>query len=228
MIAALTSQNTHGVTGVLPIEPAFVVEQLETVAADLRVDAVKIGMLGTAELVRAVGASLGGLRAPVVLDPVMVATSGDLLLAPDAVEALRELLPLVSLITPNLSEAAVLLDRPVAEDIAGMHDQARALAGLGAARVLVKGGHLTEAAVDVFYADGRATELSARRVETRNTHGTGCSLSSAIAAFRARGADWLDAVGSAKTWLTAAIEAADSLDVGFGRGPIHHFHQWWH
>nr|WP_300146646.1 bifunctional hydroxymethylpyrimidine kinase/phosphomethylpyrimidine kinase [Propionicimonas sp.] len=228
VITALTAQNTRAVTGVRPVDVDFVVEQLETLVADVRIDAIKIGMLGTAELVRAVTDFLDRHPCPtVVLDPVMVATSGDSLLAADSLDALRNALPRASLVTPNLAEAAMLLGQPVAEDIPTMHQQARALATLGAPRVLVKGGHLTDAAVDVLYEDGRTVELTAQRIATPNTHGTGCSLSSAIAAIHTRQPDWHETVSTAKHWLTAAIRAADHLDVGTGHGPVHHFHQWW-
>lgn len=228
VITALTAQNTRAVTGVWPVEVDFVLEQLHTLVADVRIDAVKIGMLGTAELAEAIRGFLGARNFPiVVLDPVMVATSGDSLLDADATQAMRDLLPHASLITPNLAEAAVLLDTPVAEDLATMHHQARALGGLGATRVLVKGGHLSADAIDVLYDHGRTVEIHAKRIPTGNTHGTGCSLSSAIAALRTRQPDWESAVREAKLWLTEAIRAADTLDVGSGHGPVHHFHAWW-
>ena len=228
VITALTAQNTRTVSGVRMVDVDFVLEQLHTLIADVRIDAIKIGMLGTAELADAIGDFLRRGDFPiVVLDPVMVATSGDALFAADATQAMRELLPHASLITPNLAEAAVLLNAPVAEDVPAMHRQARALADLGAARVLIKGGHLSEAAIDVLYDQGRTVEISARRVPTTNTHGTGCSLSSAITAIRTRQPDWLSAVSEAKVWLTSAIRGADGLGVGSGHGPVHHFHAWW-
>jgi hydroxymethylpyrimidine/phosphomethylpyrimidine kinase len=228
VITALTAQNTRTVTGVRMVDVDFVLEQLHTLIADVRIDAIKIGMLGTAELADAIRGFLRSGDFPiVVLDPVMVATSGDALFDGDATQAMRELLPHVSLITPNLAEAAVLLNAPLAEDVGAMHRQADALADLGAARVLIKGGHLGGAAVDVFYDQGRTVEVSAQRVATTNTHGTGCSLSSAITAIRTRQPDWLSAVSEAKLWLTSAIRAADGLGVGGGHGPVHHFHAWW-
>ncbi|HET9656511.1 MAG TPA: bifunctional hydroxymethylpyrimidine kinase/phosphomethylpyrimidine kinase [Kineosporiaceae bacterium] len=234
VITALTAQNTRGVTGVHLVPAQFVTEQLHTLVADVRIDAIKIGMLSTREVAEAVGAFLREFPCDtVVLDPVMVATSGDRLLAPDAAQAVRELLPLASLITPNLHEAADLLGVTPACDAEGLHRQAQALLGAGAQRVLVKGGHLANGAsagpqaVDVFAEPGTEQELTAPRVDTVNTHGTGCSLSSAIAALRPVSATWLEAVAEAKSWLTGALAAADVLEVGGGHGPVHHFHQLW-
>jgi hydroxymethylpyrimidine/phosphomethylpyrimidine kinase len=230
VLTALTAQSTRGVTGVHLVPAGFVREQLETLVADVRLDAVKIGMLATAELARTVGAFL--VEHPqrfVVLDPVMVATSGDRLLDADAVEAVRRLLPLASLVTPNLPEAAALLDDEPATDLDRLVEQAETLRRAGAPRVLVKGGHLTgdDRAVDVLAGPEGVELLTAPRVPTRNTHGTGCSLSSAIAALRPRSADWPSAVRAAKAWLTGAIAAADELAVGTGSGPVHHFYRVW-
>ena len=230
VITALTAQNTRGVTGIHLVPPDFVTEQLQTLVADVRIDAIKIGMLATRELADAVAAFLRGYPCDVVvLDPVMVATSGDRLLAPDAVEAIRRLMPLAGLITPNLGEAADLLRTDPATDAPGMLEQARQLVARGARRVLVKGGHLREssAAVDVFVSPEIEEVLTAGWVRTSNTHGTGCTLSSAIAALRTQRESWLEAVTGAKQWLTGAIAAADVLDVGHGHGPVHHFHRMW-
>jgi hydroxymethylpyrimidine/phosphomethylpyrimidine kinase len=230
VITALTAQNTQGVTGVHLVPAAFVSEQLRTLVADVRLDAIKIGMLGTAELADAVGDFLHRNPHPVVvLDPVMLSTSGDRLLSDDAVDALRRLLPLASLITPNLPEAADLLGTDVATDVETMREQARALVDAGAHRVLLKGGHLAwgKDSVDVFVGPEGVHELAAARVATKNTHGTGCTLSSAIAALRPARPSWLHAVREAKDWLTQAIAAADTLHVGHGSGPVHHFHRWW-
>ena len=230
VITALTAQNTTGVTGIQLVPAAFVTEQLQTLASDVRIDVIKIGMLGSREIADAVAVFLQEFpHDVVVLDPVMVATSGDRLLTADAVEAIRRLLPLAGLVTPNVDEAADLLDTRPAGDIDGLLEQARALVGLGARRVLVKGGHLVDNpnAVDVFVGDGVEQVLTAPRIDTGNTHGTGCTLSSAIAALRDREPSWLAATGAAKDWLTGAIAAADRLDIGRGHGPVHHFHQWW-
>lgn len=229
VLTVLTAQNTRGVQGVHPVPPEFVTAQLESVFDDVRVDAVKIGMLGDAATVREVAAALRRWTPPVVvLDPVMVATSGDRLLAAPAVDALREeLLPLVDLVTPNLPEAAALLGEDTARDEAQMADQLDRLGRLGPA-VLLKGGHLHGAeSVDLLLVDGVGTRLTARRVRTRNTHGTGCALSAAIAALRPQRPDWSTAVREAKAWLTTALERAAELEVGSGHGPPHHFHAQW-
>jgi len=230
VITALTAQNTQGVTGIHLVPADFVTQQLDTLVADVRIDAVKIGMLATRDLADAVAAFLREYPSEVVvLDPVMVATSGDRLLAQDAVEAIRRLLPLASLITPNLDEAADLLRVDRAGDVNGMLEQGRQLLSLGAVRVLIKGGHLPETsdAIDVFVSAELEQVLSTPRITTMNTHGTGCTLSSAIAALRPQRGSWLEAVTDAKHWLRDAIAAARVLDVGQGHGPVHHFHQLW-
>ena len=229
VLTALTAQNTRGVSGVHLVPAGFVTEQLETLLADVRVDTVKIGMLATAGIARAVRDVLAAHRLPVVvLDPVMVATSGDRLLDDDAVEAVRELLPLASLVTPNLPEAAALLGEDVVTEPSGMAAQAQRLRRAGAERVLLKGGHLEGDAVDVLAGPDGVVEFTAKRIDTPNTHGTGCSLSSAVAALRPQRESWVQAVDDAKTWLTGAIAASDQLDVGSGHGPVHHFHGLWH
>lgn len=236
VVTALTAQNTHGVTGVHLVPGDFVTEQLRTLVADVRIDAIKIGLLSTREVAEAVGGFLRESSCDVVvLDPVMVATSGDRLLAPDAAEAVRALLPLASLITPNLDEAASLLGTEPARNPAHLRRQARALLDTGAQRVLVTGGHLIDGGgtatrplvLDVLAEPGGVHELTAPRIDTVNTHGTGCSLSSAIAALRPRRNCWVDAVADAKTWLTGALAASDILQVGSGHGPVHHFHNLW-
>ncbi len=230
VITALTAQSTLGVTGIHAVPPAFVRQQLDTLVADVTVDAIKIGMLGDAATVRAVAGFLGdhpGL-APVVLDPVMVATSGARLLAEEAEQAIGDLLPHACVLTPNIPEAAVLLGEGPATSTEGLLRQARALRARGARAVLVKGGHLTgHDATDVWIDDDGEHLLEARRVPTANTHGTGCSLSSAIAALLPRSASPLSAAREAKTWLSAALEGADTLEIGHGPGPVHHFHRWW-
>lgn len=229
VLTALTAQNTQGVQGVHPVPPDVVAAQLNSVFSDIRVDAVKIGMLGDVATVEVVADALRRWRPPVVVcDPVMVAKSGDRLLTPDAVAALRaELLPLVHLLTPNLPEAADLLDVTAAVDEAGMREQVDALVRLGPG-VLLKGGHLAgDVAVDLLSVDGELSRFAAPRVPTRNTHGTGCALSSAIAALRPQRPSWAEAVGEAKAWLTEALRRADTLDVGSGHGPPHHFHALW-
>ncbi len=227
-LTALTAQNTRGVTAVHVPPAAFLAAQIDAVFADIDVAAVKIGMLATGEIVRTVASRIAS-GIPVVLDPVLVATSGDSLGDPDVVEAIREaLLPLATVITPNLPEAARLAGLPVAEDEDAMRATARALQGRGARAVLIKGGHLAGGdAVDLL-SDGTDLQFfRAARVETRNTHGTGCTLSSAIAAYLARGLALADAVGAAKTYLTAAIAESAQLSVGSGHGPVHHLHAQW-
>jgi hydroxymethylpyrimidine/phosphomethylpyrimidine kinase len=230
VITALTAQNTHGVTGIHNVPPAFVALQIDTVFADLRVDAVKIGMISTADIARVVATSLrrAGAR-NVVLDPVMIAKSGHALLDPTAVAALREeLVPLATVITPNLPEAAVLLGGEMPKSLDDMRDAVRALHGLGPAYVYLKGGHLGGAeSPDLLYDGTTTVELSAKRVQTANTHGTGCTLSSAIAALLPQRPDVRRAVEDAKAYLTGAIAAGDHLHVGGGHGPVHHFYSIW-
>ncbi|GGC07289.1 hydroxymethylpyrimidine/phosphomethylpyrimidine kinase [Marivita lacus] len=229
-LTALTAQNTQGVTGVELVPPAFVRAQIAAVFADVRVDAVKIGMIATAEIAMAVAEVLSDHPdVPIVLDPVMVAKGGASLLADDAMEALRTVLvPLATVVTPNLPEAGRLLDLPEARDREAMTNQARALTALGPKAALVKGGHLDQPdSPDVLCAGGTLHWLEAPRTVTRNTHGTGCTLSSALAAHLARGVSPLEAAQAAKRFVAGAIAAADALSVGHGHGPVHHFHDYW-
>ncbi|MFL6817944.1 MAG: bifunctional hydroxymethylpyrimidine kinase/phosphomethylpyrimidine kinase [Bradyrhizobium sp.] len=230
VITALTAQNTRGVSGIHQVPSEFVTAQIDAVFGDLRVDAVKIGMVAQPSTIEAIVAGIARWSPRnVVLDPVMVATSGDRLLAPDAVRALRtKLMPRASLITPNLPEAAALLDEPLAESPAAIESQGKRLLALGCPAVLIKGGHALGAeSVDYLVRDRGVIALPAPRIATRNTHGTGCSLSSAIAAELATGQEMETAVRNAKAWLTAAIAAADRLRVGQGHGPVHHFHRFY-
>ncbi|WOH79443.1 bifunctional hydroxymethylpyrimidine kinase/phosphomethylpyrimidine kinase [Bradyrhizobium sp. BEA-2-5] len=229
-ITALTAQNTTGVSGIHPVPAPFVTAQIDAVFSDLEVGAVKIGMVAQAETIAAIA---DGLRrwAPrhVVLDPVMVATSGDRLLAAEAVDALKTLLfPLASLITPNLPEAAALLNEPVASSEADVERQGNRLLAMGCRAVLVKGGHGHGAdSIDYLIDAERSIALAAPRIATANTHGTGCSLSSAIAAGLAKGESMETSVRNAKAWITEAIAAADRFAVGHGHGPVHHFHKYY-
>jgi hydroxymethylpyrimidine/phosphomethylpyrimidine kinase len=230
VITALTAQNTQGVSGIHPVPADFVTAQMNAVFGDLEVGAVKIGMVAQLATIDAIAAGLARWSPkPVVLDPVMVATSGDRLLAADAVERLRtKLIPRAALITPNLPEAAALLDEAVAADEAAIESQGRRLLALGCAAVLIKGGHGQGAeSIDYLVTDHRTLALPAPRIATPNTHGTGCSLSSAIAAGLAKGEDLETAVRQAKAWVSAAIAAADRFSVGHGHGPIHHFHRFY-
>lgn len=230
VVTALTAQNTLGVQGVHPVPPAFIGSQIDSVFSDLAVDAVKIGMLASSDVIGAVADGLSRHRpVPIVLDPVMVAQSGDPLIADEAVATLLAVLvPAASLITPNLPEAARLLQAPIATDEAMMRRQGEALLAAGARAVLMKGGHGEgPESVDLLVTAHGVQRFSAPRIATRNTHGTGCTLSSAITAHLARGVALHDAVAASKIWLTAAIRAADRLSIGRGAGPVHHFHALW-
>ncbi|MFK8250807.1 bifunctional hydroxymethylpyrimidine kinase/phosphomethylpyrimidine kinase [Ancylobacter terrae] len=230
VITALTAQNTLGVSGIHDVPADFIAAQMDAVFSDLAVGAVKIGMLSRPQAIETVAAGLvrHGLST-IVLDPVMVAASGDRLLVPEAIATLREaLLPRALLITPNLPEAAALLDEPVAQTPAEARAQAERLMGFGPRAVLVKGGHGEGPdSVDVLVDAEGVVELTAPRIATRNTHGTGCTLSSAIAAGLARGMALRAAVAAAKDYLTRAIGASDQLTIGRGHGPVHHFHALW-
>ena len=230
VIAALTAQNTTGVTAVHDVPADFVAAQMDAVFSDLAVGAVKIGMLSQPAVIEAVAAGLARWRqSKVVLDPVMVATSGDRLIAPEAVEVLkRVLIPRALVITPNLPEAGALLDAPTARNEDEMRAQGERLLVLGARAVLIKGGHGEGAeSVDLLVEPGALTRLAAARIATRNTHGTGCTLSAAIAAGLAKGLDLAAAVRAAKDYVSAAIAASERLTIGSGHGPVHHFHAWW-
>lgn len=230
VITALTAQNTKGVSAIHDVPPVFVSAQMDAVFSDLAVDAVKIGMLSRAAIIEAVAEGLDRHKARnVVLDPVMVATSGDRLLDGAAIEVLRtQLIPRAAVVTPNLPEAAALLSAPIASNEAEMRAQAERLIAGGAQAVLIKGGHGKDVeAVDFLVEPARITRLAATRIATRSTHGTGCTLSSAIAAGLAKGLTLPDSVRGAKDYVTAAIAAADRLHVGQGNGPVHHFQAWW-
>ncbi|HEY0235420.1 MAG TPA: bifunctional hydroxymethylpyrimidine kinase/phosphomethylpyrimidine kinase [Afipia sp.] len=227
VIAALTAQNTKGVTGVFEVPPDFVTAQIDAVFDDLAVDAVKIGMVSRHETIEAVVAGLRRWHATnIVVDPVMIATSGDRLLSPSALDALRgTLIPLARIVTPNLPEAAALLDEPLAGTESGITKQGERLLRLGCPAVLIKGGHGEGPdSIDYLFSEEGIVRLAAPRIATANTHGTGCSLSSAIAAGLAKGESLNDAVSHAKDFISAAIAAADRLGIGQGHGPVHHFH----
>jgi hydroxymethylpyrimidine/phosphomethylpyrimidine kinase len=230
VITALTAQNTRGVSGIHVVPPAFVTAQIDAVFGDLDIKAVKIGMVAEPETIEAIASALARWSpASVVLDPVMVASSGDRLLSADAVASLRtRLFPRATLVTPNLPEAAALLDEPIALQEAAIAGQGRRLLAMGCPHVLIKGGHGQGAqAIDYLFSAGGTVALPAPRLATKNTHGTGCSLSSAIAAGLARGEAMEAAVRNAKAFVSAAIAAADRLDVGHGHGPVHHFHRFY-
>ena len=232
VIAALTAQNTQGVTAIHDVPGDFIGAQMDAVFSDLDIAAVKIGMLSQVAAIKAVAAGLRRHHAKnMVLDPVMAATSGDRLLAAGAVAALRrELIPFVLVVTPNLAEAAALSGASLARNEAEMEVQAREILSLGARNVLIKGGHGDgDESVDILIGQsqgfGEVVRMSAKRIVTKNTHGTGCTLSSAISAGLAKGRDLVTAAQEAKVYVTAAIAAADTLQVGHGHGPLHHFYK---
>lgn len=230
VITALTAQNTCGVTGVEVVSSAFVKAQLDAVFDDIDVAAIKTGMLANAEIVATVVDVLRAFPAiPLVVDPVMVATSGDLLLHEQAVDAVRSsLIPLATVITPNIPEAATLLGWSVEKVTNDPEAAAQALCKQGARAVLLKGGHGEgDTSTDLLYMRGQSLALQAPRIGTTNTHGTGCTLASALAAELAHGRDLSSAVTEAKEYITAAINAADQLHVGRGHGPVNHFYQLW-
>ncbi len=231
VVAALTAQNTTSVTGVFPVPASFVREQLDTLFSDVHIDAVKIGMLGEADVVCVVAEALRRFKPRwIVLDPVMVAKSGDSLVGKDTVKAIvKELLPISHLMTPNLPEASVLLGREITKEkqMRESMEELYALSGKHCA-VLLKGGHLSSrGCTDVFYDGSRLLEFSAERIETKNTHGTGCALSSALATALAKNNDYVRAIEEAKAFITKAIAASDALNVGHGHGPVNHFAGLW-
>ena len=226
-ITAITAQNTRGVTAVQETPPDIVAAQIDAVAADIRPDAIKTGMLASAPIIEVVAAKVREYGLPnLVVDPVMVAKSGDRLLRDDAVTVLRDLLlPLAAVVTPNLPEAEVLAGFAIDSD-EDVRRAAKEIVGLGARAVVVKGGHREAAeAVDVLYDGTTFRDYSAPRIDTTSTHGTGCTFASAIAAYLARGEPLAEAVGRAKEYLTEALRRA--YPIGGGHGPVHHFHRWW-
>jgi hydroxymethylpyrimidine/phosphomethylpyrimidine kinase len=230
VITALTAQNTRGVAAIHDVPAEFIAAQIDAVFSDLAVRAVKIGMVSQRAAIETIASGLERWGAAnVVLDPVMIATSGDRLLAPDAVDSLKRLLlPRALVVTPNLPEAAALLEAPIAQTEAEMRNQGERLLAIGARAVVVKGGHGSGAeSVDFLIEPSSCTRLAADRIVTANIHGTGCTLSSAVAAGLANGLGVAEAVREAKAYLTEALLAADRIKVGAGRGPVHHFHAWW-
>ena len=230
-LTALTAQNTCGVTAIEVLSPDFVTAQLDAVFSDVRVNGIKVGMIANAAIARSVAEGLQryAQSIPVVVDPVMVAKGGARLLDPDAVHAVAtQLLPCATVITPNLPEAAALLGCSEATNRSSMEEQAHRLVEMGPDAVLLKGGHLPgEHSPDVLVTNGTVHWLEAVRVETVNTHGTGCSLSASLAAELAKGLTLIDAAKVAKQYLTGAVSHADELGVGRGHGPTHHFFDLW-
>ena len=223
VITALTAQNTKGVTAIHDVPADFITAQIDAVFSDLAVSAVKIGMVSQSPVIEAIATGLERWRQrKVVLDPVMIAASG----AIDTIK--RVLIPRALVITPNLPEAAALLEAPIASTETQMREQAERLLALGAKAVLIKGGHGSgPESVDLLVEPTSFTRLAADRVATENTHGTGCTLSSAIAAGLAKGLDLAAAASAAKAYVSAAIAAAGRIEIGSGHGPVHHFHAWW-
>jgi hydroxymethylpyrimidine/phosphomethylpyrimidine kinase len=230
IVTAITAQNTERVSAIHDVPPHVIAAQIDAVFSDLSVNAVKIGMLSSAVAIATVAAALERWQQThIVLDPVMIATSGDRLLAPDAVEVLkRDLIPRALVVTPNLHEAAALTGTPLAQNEDEMRAQAQKLIAIGAKAVLIKGGHAQSAeATDLLVTPWALARFTAPKIDTANTHGTGCTLSAAIAAGLAKGQRLDAAVADAKAYVTAAIAAADELAIGRGHGPVHHFHAWW-
>lgn len=230
-ITAIVDENTVGVYGVHPIPIPFVQGQIKSVLDDIGTDAIKIGMLHSSELIRAVKQSLNEYSIRnIVLDPVMVATSGDKLLQDEAINTLKnELIPFVRVITPNIPEAEILIGREI-KNQQELPDAAKALSQGRKVSVLLKAGHLTENMLtDIFYnaEDDEITELTSQRIQTRNTHGTGCTFSSAVASFLAHGLPLNEAVRKAKEYISTAIIRGAEYEIGKGHGPIHHFHPFW-
>ncbi|MBX2856795.1 MAG: bifunctional hydroxymethylpyrimidine kinase/phosphomethylpyrimidine kinase [Rhodobacteraceae bacterium] len=232
-LTALTAQNTQGVIGIHLVPPEFVADQIKAVFADIRVDAVKIGMIANAEIATAVAEALATVEQspPIVLDPVMVAKGGTPLLAREAVSAVvKRLTPIATLVTPNLPEAEKMLGRDgaIAQTTKEMSELSTELLRKGAKAVLIKGGHLTGAkSPDLLATPQDMLWFDATRHRTKNTHGTGCTLSASIAANLAKGQSLADAVRTAKAYVSGAIQSADKLGVGSGHGPTHHFHNLW-
>ncbi len=229
VITAVTAQNTLGVTAVHFIPPGIVTAQIDAVFSDLSIRAAVTGMLGTEDIVAAVAAGLErwAQSVPIVVDPVMVSTSGSRLLQKNAEAALAaRLLPRAALLTPNLEEAAALLDTGVAQSESEAMDQAERLLALGPRAVLLKGGHAGGlSAVDLYYDGSKFRSYAAPRIATKNTHGTGCTLASAIAAFLVKGLPMEEAIGEAKAYLQGALERAEEARIGAGAGPLPHFYR---
>jgi hydroxymethylpyrimidine/phosphomethylpyrimidine kinase len=230
VITALTAQNTTGVSEVMALDKGFVAEQIKMVFADIEVHAVKIGMIANADIASSVADTLSAVcNVPVILDPVMIAKGGSHLLTPDAVQTLRgKLVPIAEIITPNLPEAAALLDCDEATSIDEMMDQANMLLALGPKTVYLKGGHLRgRDSPDILMSTDHIETLEGIRIDTKNTHGTGCSLSAALAACRGRNLEMIEAAKESKEFISQAITFSDRMNVGQGHGPIHHFHAFW-
>ncbi len=231
VITALTAQNTTEVSGIYPVSPEFIGMQIDAVLSDIGADVIKIGMLHSPEVIEVVANRLKKYKCTsIVLDPVMIAKSGDKLLKDDAINALKtQLIPLATIVTPNLPEASVLLGRPV-ETKDMMHKACKDLSNLGCNNVLLKGGHLADNQIVDFLQtekDKPVIELEEKKIATKNSHGTGCTISSAIAAYMARGNDIVNSVKKAKAYITGALKSGAEYKTGKGHGPVHHFYRFW-
>lgn len=230
VITAITAQNTaKGVQRIMEVPVDLVADQIKLLKEDIQIDAIKSGMLSNSEIIHAVAKQLADIKAPYVLDPVMVCKNGEHMLKPGAAITMREvLLPLATVVTPNLPEAAVLLETNVASSVEEMKEQAKAILDLGPKAVVIKGGHLgSSESPDILVTKEKSYSLESVRYETKNTHGTGCTLSAAIASFLGKGLEIHDAVTAAKAYLAKAIKESEALNVGSGHGPVHHFSSVW-
>ncbi|WP_415901869.1 bifunctional hydroxymethylpyrimidine kinase/phosphomethylpyrimidine kinase [Neptuniibacter sp. QD29_5] len=228
-ITVLTAQNTQSVKSIYPVSAEFLLQQLDAVFDDIEINAVKTGMLGNTDMVLTVASFLKSKNVSLVIDPVMVSTSGSKLLSDDGIDCLvKHLIPIADIITPNLPEAAAMLGQSEPKDRMDMADMAAGLLELGAKQVLLKGGHLQgEECPDIYYDGQEFIEFLSPRVNTKNTHGTGCTLAAAITAYLAKGESPATAVRLAKDYITSALRGADKLNVGAGHGPVNHFHAYW-
>jgi len=231
VITAVTAQNTKGVTDIFPVQLSTIEKQLDAVMTDIGADAVKIGMLHSTEVIELVAAKIKQYNIRnLVIDPVMVATSGDKLLQDDAISALKTiLLPLARVITPNIPEASILFGKAITSQ-SDLPLAARSLSYNQKVSVMLKAGHLSDEALkDVFFdaENDEVISLESQRVQTQNTHGTGCTLSSSIASFLARGDDLRTAIRNGKNYITHAIQTGADYQIGHGHGPVHHFYDWW-
>lgn len=229
VITSVTAQNTQGVAAIHPVPVSVIASQIDAVLSDIDIQGVKTGMLGQAETISVVAEKLTEYdQTNLVVDPVMISTSGSRLLDEDAVITLKQqLIPIAKVITPNLFEAAALLDCAVPETLEQMKAMLTSLKQLGSEYVLLKGGHLHGDKTDLLFDGQDIVTLPAKHVNTENTHGTGCTLASAVVVGLASGDDMLTATRKAKSYITAALEAADQLNVGQGSGPVNHFYNIW-
>ncbi|PPI87634.1 bifunctional hydroxymethylpyrimidine kinase/phosphomethylpyrimidine kinase (plasmid) [Candidatus Pantoea edessiphila] len=230
VITTLIAQNTCGVQSIYPVSSSFVATQLESIFSDICIHSIKIGLLSKPSIIKVVIEKINKYRIPwIVLDPVMTSSNGYKFLSNHAIKMIKnDLLPLVSMITPNLPEAALLLDSIIAKDEDHIISQGKKLLLLGCKVVIMKGGHLEgNLSPDWFIKSDEVIKINTPKINTKNTHGTGCTLSAAIAAKRPQCKNWFQAFSDAKTWLNQSIIHGNKLSIGKGNGPVHHFYQWW-